>query len=847
MVLKMLKGLKRLVLTTGLLCGVGLFLCATDVKAEPAPGLTFTRNSSDNGFVVELETDGTETETASKLVFSDANNTVLFEHDVNIPTSATSKYEIYSFSDLDFLKEVREKTLALDGAHQDNIHVSLKVANSKNYESNCASKEIYKITKPTQNTDIFATINYSIEVGPSGGKRTYSNTGYGYSGEDYSIKSVGNTSYYEKFYTDATPDWWEMTTVAGSDTNILSGTLGGSDVTGGNAYYVPIIRGISITDTGIVGTNCKIIDDKVFLNDNGTEKEKKITVNVKLNSLSGETKDDTMLAGLAGLEIKPLLANYTRNIDDTKNFIASNTAPSITFKKLAESSEDGSIKLHFTVAHGTDEYTKQNIEPETIKELTIYAAPESLKTYNASGTQLVTNVTVNKNSTTDVIIDVAPAGAFQIVLDENNTGFTYSISDKIKAEVKNYETIKITGLNGTGNEEVELNVTINPTSPTLPGYPLSTTLKVKVLEIDSANTKKEINSKGYDFITIGDSFSLDLKKILESCARNSSDGKVNDAILTGIKVKDNSSAVSVDSSSFKLIGKQVGKVKLDAFYNGNSTTGKADVEDLEITVYPMPTLSYNTSARTLDAIIPVKVATSYNDSNKLTPATGFKITLEDSSGTVLYEYADSKYSGVTTPSSTDYSFKKTLSASEVEAMVTSAASNGKFSSDKTDVKFRIVPMNKSGNKADSRVNSTASTTVYRVTASGTNFATTYAYGLDGQSVSLVASPLSGYTFARWSDNGTDSTKNPRTVTVNGSGTRTFTAVTTSSTSSSSSSTTNRTGGTGSGDDSDLYDNVPRTAESNSAIWLIVFMVFAVMGTAYALYLQLKAATSKNDK
>ena len=118
--------------------------------------------------------------------------------------------------------------------------------------------------------------------------------------------------------------------------------------------------------------------------------------------------------------------------------------------------------------------------------------------------------------------------------------------------------------------------------------------------------------------------------------------------------------------------------------------------------------------------------------------------------------------------------------------------------------------------------------------------------LNGQTVKLTASPNSGYTFEKWSDG---NTSNPREIKVSSSGTKTFTAIAKQSVNPTNGSTTNGgvNGNGTAGDNSQLYDDVPKTAESNSAIWLIVFMVFAVMGTTYALYLQLRAATSKNDR
>ena len=257
----------------------------------------------------------------------------------------------------------------------------------------------------------------------------------------------------------------------------------------------------------------------------------------------------------------------------------------------------------------------------------------------------------------------------------------------------------------------------------------------------------------------------------------------------------------------------------------------------------MPTATYSSSNRTLSVKIPTKVATAYSDDNNIRQSKGFKLILEDSSGNTLYEYTDSKYQNVLS-SSSESTVTYTVPAADIEGMVTSAASNGKFSADTTSVKFKVIPMGyKQSSTSDETIKAkdeiagkTDAVTVYKVSASGTNFTSSAAYGLDGQTVSITATPNSGYSFKQWSDG---NTSNPRQVKVSASGTRAFQAV-------AGDRVANSTGAGGT-DNSELYDDVPKTAESNSAIWLIVFMVFAVMGTTYALYLQLRAANSKHDR
>ena len=434
----------------------------------------------------------------------------------------------------------------------------------------------------------------------------------------------------------------------------------------------------------------------------------------------------------------------------------------------------------------------------------------------------------------DIIKGILPAGANQDLSNYDGTVTVTSGSELL--DTRTYAAGKLTlktkpsVTSGTATVQIKLkdNTTLTDLAPQ--------TLTVKIISLSKDNTIKSINKNNKNYITYNKDkgYSLDIKQLIIDNAKDTSDNAVTITKdqITEVYVGGSFCTDGIWKPSEAATNKEV-KCKV----NG------VQIDGIRVSAYPMPTATYSSSNRTLSVKIPTKVATAYSDDNNIRQSKGFKLILEDSSGNTLYEYTDSKYQSVLS-SSSESTVSYTVTASDIEGMITSAASNGKFSADTTSVKFKVIPMGyKQSSTSDETIKAkdeivgkTDAVTVYKVSASGTNFTSSAAYGLDGQTVSITATPNSGYSFKQWSDG---NTSNPRQVKVSASGTRSFQAV-------AGDRVANSTGAGGT-DNSELYDDVPKTAESNSAIWLIVFMVFAVMGTTYALYLQLKAANSKHDR
>ena len=295
--------------------------------------------------------------------------------------------------------------------------------------------------------------------------------------------------------------------------------------------------------------------------------------------------------------------------------------------------------------------------------------------------------------------------------------------------------------------------------------------------------------------------------------------------------KVDSYSVSGDTVTIKVTGIKHATDKRLQFKVGTST-----VADPKLVVYIKPKLEESSSS--LKISLPDKVVIGSNS----TEVTGFRLYAYKSDiDSPIYDSGDTYKSAGKT---------KTISAADINQIIKDKSGN--FSGEQDTVKFVVVPMGHKNGSSDYSVAKTSddklfksdevSVNVYRASVSGNGIIGSSAYGIAGQKVTISAYPASGYASVKWSDGSTNPTKEVTLSTSTSANQLKAEGVL-------GAQNPNAAGGTGGANSGDMsgYDDVPKTAESNSAIWLIVFMVFAVMGTAYALYLQLKAATSKNDK
>ena len=856
---RVLKGIGRLMLTTAVMCGVGLFLCSSEVKAANSPKISIERDSANKEFKIYLIPDLTDTskDTGEVLYTLDAGKNVelvnassnslctinLIQSEIKkVNTTGTGDSDpvlIASISDRDFLIKVNESgninnlTVGSETTVKPKVYLDSDPTelNAEPGKETAKSAPIYKATMQCDPIDTSASFKDPAKAPSFSYKNTTvgADIQYGYKEDNIEVTATPKNSfilgnYYRYYYIDGSMPTnaidWKWSEDTGAMSIKLSGEAGKNDY---KVTYLPKINELKITDpaTGIV-------DVKV---PNATSMVPSSAPNVTYEIYSWLQSDEQ-----CSKTVKAYIFNCDNTVIDN-NTLASlatsnHTAGSFTVTPTlmtAGKKGSGKVKLQATLPgfDGNTIIAKEAIIPVYL------SVPVSGFELKSTTVSLMAGV----EQQIDIIKGITPPGANQTL--SNYTGTVSVTSGANLLETPTYDnasgTITLKTKSGvtSGTATVQIELKDGATSIGKKSF------EVKIISFSKDKTISSINNSNKNYITYNKDkgYSLDIKQLIIDNAKDTSDNTVK---IT----KDQITSVSVGGSSCSDGMWKPSEAALNQKVSCKINGVKIEESDgLKVSAYPMPTATYSSSNRTLSVKIPTKVATAYSDDNNIRQSKGFKLILEDSSGNTLYEYTDSKYQSVLS-SSSDSTVSYTVTASDIEGMITSAASNGKFSADTTSVKFKVIPMGyKQSSSSDETIKAkdeiagkTDAVTVYKVSASGTNFSSTAAYGLDGQTVSITATPNSGYSFKQWSDG---NTSNPRQVKVSASGTRSFQAVAGDRVANST--------GTGGTDNSELYDDVPKTAESNSAIWLIVFMVFAVMGTTYALYLQLRAANSKHDR
>lgn len=887
--LNIVKGFRRLVLTAGLLCGVGLFLCPVEAKAALSLNTTDTKNDGNGNIDIVIENDDTvNTVTINEIVvkYGSGKSKTISGLSITIPkketangsnkytidratlvTEGTSGYTDGIVSNKINFTEVSASGITNDGsATPPSISlapVTISVDSNTIYTITAKHPEGSTPGVPADGTKIPATgtagapvYTVSINGRTYTGLDTAGTTAYGYADEKYTITSNAGANYYENCYTTSMPvsinAGWR---IAGTAT--IESELAG-DITK-NFAYIPKINS-DLKGAVVLGTSPKgslVATSSTYMRYVGVD-EASYNEDFKIDSTKGFPSG---LASGATEYLDLYTWEYSMVRPGGSNIIAlgtttpgsgavtatiGGTSGSRTNKVLFDGSAPGYGELVIKAMLNTS-----NIDGvDNVVAIGTVTVPLNIYINPSDATFKNVPVSVPKDgtvTTSDLINSILPAGAdpaltkytIEDVRESGTSLLTFGgTATRVNTDKKTL-TIKAGSTAGTAKVQLKIRYT-DPSYPT-PGYVefwTASTFDVNITSVNATKTKEEINKGTYNFITSG--YEFDVASMIRDLAVYDGTAPATRLTPDTIDFDDSSStnyAEWVDSAHTKLKGKAAGTVKIKCNLGGVALTG------IEVKVYPVPVVKYN-SDRTVSVDVPGKASVGYRSDSAVKSGTGFKLILTDGSGNALYS-ENTKFQNVIS-SPKDYYTTYTVSKSDIESMVTNAASNGKFNAETTSVKFKAIPMGKkysddSTITTDERIYGTADTTVYRVTANANSqqFDVSYAYGLDGQTVNLTANPKSGYTFKSWQDNG--STSNPRQITISGSGTRSFSAV------AGDRVNPNGPGGTGAdGGNSSLYDDVPKTAEGNGAIFLIIFMVFAVMGTVYALYIQLKAATNKNN-
>ena len=840
---RVLKGIGRLMLTTAVMCGVGLFLCSSEVKAAE-PNLSFSYNDSATDkeaerFKLSIDNTGVASGiTVTKIEFYKTNSSGNLSDLISSVSLVNGNTISAGVSDGEIKITNMQFIEGYSGSYTGNVSIAgVRVTysggslESQEVFETATSAPIYKVSaeKATSFPGVKFTPTFKYTVGERDSQ-------YGYSGESYTISNASGTAdnYYMLSKTGSSvtfsasdTEWKDCSTVS----EIASDNIDDGNVSY-KVAYLPKVNKLVVTGSSNSGSTLSSTEPKsLAITTNSVNANTTLTYEIEAFIDSLEDQKDTIL----GYYYKVASVTESSNMASMSANPSGSNGCDVTMQ-LSNIGTTGTGKVKLAIILGNKD--GNHIDVASVE------LPITLSAVTANGFELQ-NVPVSLmagvSRDVPIIKGILPAGANQTL--SNYEGIvTETTSPKLLLNGTTLKYDKATGIvtleaksdvtSGTATVKIELTDTTNSTSLGTKEF------KVKIISFSKDNTIKSINNSNKNYITYNKDkgYSLDIRQLIIDNAKDTSGNAVT---ITKDQITDVYVGGSFCSDGIWKPSEAALNKKVTCKINGTEISS----DSFTVSAYPMPTATYSSSNRTLSVKIPTKVATSYSDDNNIRQSKGFKLILEDSSGNTLYEYTDSKYQNVLS-SSSESTVTYTVPAADIEGMVTSAASNGKFSADTTSVKFKVIPMGyKQSSTSDETIKTkdeiagkTDAVTVYKVSASGTNFTSSAAYGLDGQTVSITATPNSGYSFKQWSDG---NTSNPRQVKVSASGTRSFQAV-------AGDRVANSTGAGGT-DNSELYDDVPKTAESNSAIWLIVFMVFAVMGTTYALYLQLKAANSKHDR
>ena len=835
---RVLKGIGRLMLTTAVMCGVGLFLCSSEVKAAVAdPTVEFAQTTltgiDDVRFSVTVTNNNTDpsargkTITVTQIKLSASGQEIAsFGYSDEVlgkQNGSEDNKKIFQITNSDFINAVNESNITTGlGVTFDTVEVRYDVENGSTGNNatesglSATSLPIYKVDVTKVDTGVSFDPTFSYKVGGR-------DMQYGYEGESYTVtpkKDDFDINNYFDLVKESASFSLNLEDTGWRPANTISGKIKGTQSENEfKVAYLPDIEELKITEP-ISGRLDKTTTGVAPIYH---------TVKYQIGKIAGDDKE-TSSPDLSKYKLIASVPSYTNLSTFGATTEGKPSGECEVSMSLSNTDTSGSGTARISAILGNYEVAHVDLPVSLSIKATSFKLQSETVSLMAGVEQQI-----------DIIKGITPAGANQNL--ENYTGSATVTSGNNLIETCTYNntggnktvgtiTLKTSSgvTSGTATVQIKLKdkTTLTDLDPKI--------LTVKIISFDKEKTISSINKNNKNYITYNKDkgYSLDIKQLIIDNAKDTSDNAVTITKdqITDVYVGSSSCTDGIWKPSEAAINKEV-KCKVN----------DVQIDGIKVSAYPMPTATYSSSNRTLSVKIPTKVATAYSDDNNIRQSKGFKLILEDSSGNTLYEYTDSKYQNVLS-SSSESTVTYTVPAADIEGMITSAASNGKFSADTTSVKFKVIPMGyKQSSTSDETIKAkdeiagkTDAVTVYKVSASGTNFTSSAAYGLDGQTVSITATPNSGYSFKQWSDG---NTSNPRQVKVSASGTRAFQAV-------AGDRVANSTGAGGT-DNSELYDDVPKTAESNSAIWLIVFMVFAVMGTTYALYLQLRAANSKHDR
>ena len=512
---RVLKGIGRLMLTTAVMCGVGLFLCSSEVKAEVKVILEAGNDTNGNpgGFTVTVTAaQNDDISKITKIQLMDDSSTSLYSltTGTDVDTTLEGTSNVFPITSSDFLEKIDKASINSDGK-------DFTIKNAKvTYETKPASgsgtgtpttkdsldldpvitKTIYKISAPALDISKYETdlssssLSYTITASYVEGNPQ---VGYGYDGDEYSIKSSA-TDYYANYHTGSASEWTEEGEFKDATTP-YSGTLGTNPIPT-KVQYFPKFNDVWFETTG--STN-------VYLDGDGKATGislEAIFDNTNLNNSSGKDRNIIM----SNMVIVPELTNTGSTNIAGYTWSGGGGTPSTTINfgtstkpALSDINFPGVAKVK-AIARKSDGVNGETPPINSVEtkssdnylSLNVYAQPTGILLQNVP-----ISVMAGGNATTVKIFKgIEPGGA-----NQNLLGYTASLSVRPSGviDVTNASFNSSTGeitvkANSTATAGAAATVTLKLDNGIT--TPISNSFDVKIISFDKDKTISLMNSMG---------------------------------------------------------------------------------------------------------------------------------------------------------------------------------------------------------------------------------------------------------------------------------------------------------------------------------------------------------------
>ena len=532
---RVLKGIGRLMLTTAVMCGVGLFLCSSEVKAYVEVGLTAGDNSGDFKVTVSSSL-GDDIESLKSVKLYKDDKVIYSIDNLSEPISdGTPCYYIVQKDKFITGSGINDLGLAGNGSKVgiNNVGITyLKSGNSESEEiklstplSNAIeSAPIYKVSaaKASSYDEVVYEPKFKYTVG---GRE---NCQYGYEGETYKIEDVNaNVSHYYMLakldnndpsnpieFNAGDNGWKDCST---DPVIIESASIGAKNVLYKVAYLPKVmdkklvVKDPSNSGSTLSPTGLNIVSNSV--NGNTT-----LTYEVVSFENENENAQKNIIIG----HYKPAQSIIEKSNMADISFASSGSNGCNVTMKLLNIGTIGKVKVKLAIKLGND------IEVASVE------LPITLSAVTATGFELQSDtVTLMAGESKDVSIikGILPAGANQNL--ENYTGYATVTSGNNLIETCTY--------NNTGGNKTVGTITLKTSSGVTSGTATvqielkdgatsidKKSFEIKIISFDKEKTISSINKSNKNYITYNKDkgYSLDIKQLIIDNAKDTSDNTV---------------------------------------------------------------------------------------------------------------------------------------------------------------------------------------------------------------------------------------------------------------------------------------------------------------------------------